>query len=60
MELRPEYAKTRILICRACKEYNHFTKTCDVCYCFMPGKTLLKGASCPIGKWKAIEDDKTP
>jgi hypothetical protein len=28
-------------------------KACKKCGCAILGKTLLKGASCPIGKWDA-------
>ena len=33
------------------EEFNAGVKTCQECGCFMPAKTRLKGAVCPIGKW---------
>lgn len=60
MELRPEYAKERMQICRFCDSFQPFTKTCSVCHCFMPGKTLIKYAACPLGKWQKIDDEQTP
>jgi hypothetical protein len=32
------------------------TKTCIKCGCFMTEKSKLPHASCPIGKWGAIQD----
>jgi hypothetical protein len=48
-QLTEPYASRRIEICRACEHYAMFI--CKQCGCFMPAKTRLKGAQCPIGKW---------
>jgi len=41
-------------ICGTCE---HLTKmrTCDICGCFMPVKTFIPNASCPISKWIRFE-----
>lgn len=43
------FAQRRIKICRECEHYKMFV--CTQCGCFMPAKTRLKMASCPIKKW---------
>lgn len=51
----------RVDHCSACEHLN-MVKTCAKCNCFMPVKTWIKFASCPIGKWPAtnlyIEPEK--
>jgi hypothetical protein len=46
-----EESNARYLLCKACPKFNAGVKTCQECGCFMPAKTRLKGAVCPIGKW---------
>lgn len=43
--------KNRYDICLQCPELIKLTSQCKLCGCFMTGKTKLKAASCPIGKW---------
>ena len=43
----------RLAICRACDHYSKTTTQCGICGCFMPIKTSLPHAECPIGKWSA-------
>jgi len=54
----------RLGTCQACEHYVAATKSCGplvteaftdspLCGCFMPAKTKLKTASCPLGKWEA-------
>lgn len=46
----------RLAACRACAE--HFrpaTQQCGRCDCVMPLKTWLKAATCPIGRWDAVD-----
>lgn len=54
----------RLATCRACEHYVQKTKSCGplvteaftdspLCGCYMPAKTKLKVASCPMDKWKA-------
>ncbi len=44
-------ADTRYEMCLACPELIKLTKQCKKCGCFMPAKTKLEHATCPIGKW---------
>ena len=44
-------AYERIKICEQCDKYLKAAKICRVCKCFMPAKTRIKQAKCPIGKW---------
>jgi hypothetical protein len=46
-----ELGKERYQICKGCPELIKTTKQCKKCGCFMPAKTKLQGATCPIGKW---------
>lgn len=46
-----ELRKKRLEICRECPEYNNLTKQCSQCKCFMPAKTWLENAFCPLRKW---------
>jgi len=54
----------RLATCRACEHYVQKTKSCGplvteaftdspLCGCYMPAKTKLKTASCPMDKWQA-------
>ena len=43
------FARVRIKICRECEHYKMFV--CTQCGCFMPAKTRLKFAECPLKKW---------
>lgn len=40
----------RIELCKACDRLTSFN-ICKECGCFMPVKTRIKSAECPIGKW---------
>lgn len=42
-------AKERLDICKGCPKLK--ANVCQECGCFMPLKTKLKHAECPIGKW---------
>jgi len=48
----------RMDICNSCPFLSKTTKQCDKCHCFMPLKTTLSIAECPIGKWGKEEDEK--
>ena len=41
----------RLKTCEGCDLYNHHTKRCKECGCFMLMKTKFHASSCPIGKW---------
>lgn len=44
--------------CLGCEFLIKTTKQCQKCGCFMPSKTTLIHAECPIGKWgKHIEQE---
>jgi hypothetical protein len=54
----------RLNTCAGCEHYVQKTKSCGplvteaftdspLCGCYMPAKTKLKTASCPLGKWEA-------
>ena len=50
---KSEFADTRYSICQKC---DHFDGSlCNLCGCYMKGKTKIAGATCPIAKWKAEE-----
>lgn len=46
-----EVAAERLSICNGCEFLK--LKICKQCGCFMPAKTKLAKAECPIGKWSA-------
>ena len=46
-----ELSTSRISICQGCPELIKLTSQCKKCGCFMPAKTKLEAAKCPIGKW---------
>lgn len=41
----------RMSMCKSCEKFRTTTKTCSECNCFMPIKTTLATAGCPLGKW---------
>ena len=47
--------KKRIDLCAKCPHLITKLNVCKKCGCFMPAKTRLTGARCPIGKWEKIE-----
>lgn len=44
-----QQAIERLNICNECPSLK--LKMCEHCGCFMPAKTKLAAASCPLGKW---------
>lgn len=48
--------KYRMDHCLKCPHLIKATKTCKKCGCFMTEKNKLPHASCPIGKWGAIQN----
>ena len=60
MRNRFEISEQRLEICRKCEFYNQTTTRCKKCGCFMAAKTLMAGSACPIGKWRAQDDDTPP
>jgi hypothetical protein len=52
--------KERMNICRSCDKLN-IINFCTECNCFMPLKTRIRIAQCPMDKWKVLaEPDLTP
>lgn len=47
--VKKEAALERFNICEGCPRLK--LKFCQECKCFMPAKTWLKDATCPLGKW---------
>ena len=45
-----ELSKARLAICESCPFYLN-TKKCQRCGCYMPVKTKLTKATCPVKKW---------
>jgi len=41
----------RLSLCLGCDKINQLTKQCTLCLCYMPAKTTLALAECPIHKW---------
>lgn len=50
--------KERMSICNDCPYLIKLTKQCSKCGCFMEAKTRLPHASCPEGKWDAVNIDE--
>jgi hypothetical protein len=46
-----DIAQEKLSICQSCPELIKLTSQCKKCGCFMPAKTKLLNAQCPIGKW---------
>lgn len=53
-----DFAKERYELCMSCSEFNDKLKICTQCYCWMPGKTKIKSARCPLGIWESIDEDE--
>lgn len=49
-----EVSDERINICNNCDNYNQPVGICKKCGCFMPAKSKLARAKCPLGKWQPI------
>lgn len=46
-----QVVEKRMKICDQCPHLIKLTKQCTLCGCFMPAKTTLSNAECPIHKW---------
>jgi recombinational DNA repair protein RecR len=53
VKVSEEIRSQRFEICKNCDQL-HSTEFCKLCACYMPAKTWLSGASCPLKKWVAI------
>jgi hypothetical protein len=47
---RKEQAQERYAICMTCEKLTKI-KTCELCGCFVIGKTKILKEKCPEGKW---------
>jgi hypothetical protein len=47
--------KKRTEICKSC-EHLVVGSTCNICVCPIFTKVRVKNTSCPIGKWKEVDD----
>jgi len=47
----PDVATLRFQACLGCELFDKEFRACMECGCYMPVKTKLKTAECPIGKW---------
>lgn len=47
-----EVASERMAVCRECPMFN--LGVCGECHCFMPLKTKLPNAECPLHKWGQV------
>lgn len=58
LEEKYKLSDERLAICKACDRYalKYGQGQCLECGCFMAYKTKMKSASCPLGKWNAVED----
>jgi hypothetical protein len=54
-----DYFQERFQICKECPHFANILKTCKLCGCFLPGKTLIKSSVCPDmpPRWLAIDSD---
>lgn len=46
----------RYNLCKKCPSFLKTTGQCKKCGCFMGQKAKLPHASCPLGKWGAVQD----
>ena len=53
----PSQSRERYAICEKCEHLKAKTM-CGICRCFMPIKVSIASMECPLGKWKAITEEK--
>lgn len=46
-----EVKLSRLVICNDCENFNKSIKTCKLCGCYMPAKSVFAGSECPDKKW---------
>ena len=52
-----EEYKERIMICRDCDKFREVQNECAECGCYLPAKARIVLDSCPLGKWKMIDEE---
>ena len=45
-----DLVQQRLSLCNSCEHQNKL-RFCNKCGCYLPAKTRLKHASCPLKKW---------
>ena len=55
--LKTDEAYERVKICESCDKYLRLAKICGECKCFVPAKSRLRYANCPLNKWKKLDDN---
>lgn len=53
--LNTEEAYERVKVCESCDKYLKMAKICGECKCFIPAKSRLRYANCPINKWVILD-----
>jgi hypothetical protein len=53
-----EVKAERLSSCEGCEFFLKLSRNCLKCGCFMDLKTGLPHASCPVGKWHAVEESQ--
>jgi hypothetical protein len=46
-----DLSNDRMSICGSCEQYNAAIKQCKSCGCYLPVKTRLISAKCPLSHW---------
>jgi len=53
--LKSHDSYNRVKICESCDKYIKMAKICGECKCFIPAKSRLRFAACPLDKWEKLE-----
>ena len=53
--LNTKEAYERVKICETCDKYIKMAKICGDCKCFIPAKSRLRYANCPLNKWERFD-----
>lgn len=51
IKVSSDVRENRINLCHECEYFIKASSQCKNCGCFMPMKTWLKSAKCPVNKW---------
>ena len=55
-EVSLSIAEERMNICKSCEHFIFKKTVCSKCGCLMALKTKIRGSSCPVGKWKPVQN----
>jgi len=53
--LKTHDAYERVKVCESCDKYLKMAKICGECKCFVPAKSRLRYATCPLDKWEILD-----